>query len=82
MLGLIEGRLVITSSSSATGVDGDEYDGSDVAFGEGGSAASSHKRARAVDDFFSSPFTYDWSDGHGGIGPLWAGAAVALVIIR
>ena len=62
MLGLFEGRLVITSSSSATGVDGDEYDGSDEAFGEGGSAASSHKRARAVDDFFSSPFTYDGND--------------------
>ena len=62
MLGLFEGRIVITSSSSATGVDGDAYDGSDEAFGEGGSAASSHKRARAVDDFFSSPFTYDGND--------------------
>ena len=52
MLGLVEGRLVITSSSSATGgVDGDEYDGSSItAWSAAASAASSHKRARAVTD--------------------------------
>jgi hypothetical protein len=69
MLGLFEGRLasmgpVITSSSSATGVDGDEYDGSSIAaWSAAASAASSHKRARAVtDDFLSSSIIYDCND--------------------
>jgi len=65
MIGLVEGRLVITSSSSATGgLDGDEYDGSSIAaWSAAASAASSHKRARAVtDDFLSSPLIYDCDD--------------------